>query len=149
MANVLDVANYLIAKASESDGEHAKLSNLKLQKLLYYVQGFHAVLLKRPAFEDRMEAWMHGPVVPAVYHHYKDHGNGQIPSAMPLAAVEIEDQTAELIDEVFDVYAQHSAWHLRNLTHDEDPWIKRFDSELGSSEIKVEDLEEFFPTLLE
>ncbi|QPL46476.1 SocA family protein [Halomonas sp. A40-4] len=149
MANALQIANYLIAKASSSDGEHSKLSNLKLQKLLYYVQGFHTVLLKRPAFDDRMEAWMHGPVVPSAYHYYKAYGNGQIPPAMPLEEVDIDDQTAELVDEVFNVYAQHSAWHLRNLSHEEDPWMNRFDSEIGSSEIKIEDLEEFFPSLLE
>ncbi|MGE6780697.1 Panacea domain-containing protein [Vreelandella titanicae] len=149
MATVMDIANYLLAKASSSEGERSNLSNLKLQKLLYYVQGFHSVLLDRPAFDDRMEAWMHGPVVPSVYHHYKAHGNGHIPAAMPVEAIEIDDQTAELIDEVFDVYAKHSAWHLRNLTHDEDPWINRYDPEMGSSEIKAEDLEAFFPSLLE
>ncbi|MDW0360808.1 DUF4065 domain-containing protein [Halomonas venusta] len=149
MANVLNIANYLLAKAAASEGERAKLSNLKLQKLLYYVQGFHAVLLKRPAFDDRIEAWMHGPVIPTVYHHYKDHGNAQIPTIMPLEEVEIDEETAELVDEVFNVYAQHSAWHLRNLTHEEDPWINRFDANSGSSEIKLEDLEAFFPSLLE
>lgn len=149
MANVMNVANYLLAKASKSEGERSQLSNLKLQKLLYYVQGFHAVLLKRPAFDDRIEAWMHGPVIPSVYHEFKAYGNGQIPPAMPLEAVDIDEETAELVDEVFNVYAQHSAWHLRNLTHDEDPWIKRFDSEAGSSEIQLEDLEAFFPSLLE
>lgn len=149
MNSVFDIANYLLAKASLSEGESAKLSNLKLQKLLYYVQGFHSVLFKQRAFDDRMEAWMHGPVVPTVYHHYKQYGNGQIPPAMALEEVPIDEQTAELVDEVFNVYAKHSAWHLRNLTHEEEPWLKRYDADQGSSEITIEDLDQFFPTLLE
>lgn len=149
MTTARDIANYLLVKASQAEGEAANISNLKLQKLLYYVQGFHTVLFKRPAFDDRMEAWLHGPVLPAIYHEFKQYGNGQI-SAPSLEAIDqIDDQTAELVDEVFDVYAKHSAWHLRNLTHEEEPWIKNYDAQTGSSEITTEDLAEFFPSLLQ
>jgi uncharacterized phage-associated protein len=50
------------------------MSNLKLQKLMYYAQGFSLVLFNKPLFPERIEAWIHGPVIPAVYHKYKGYG---------------------------------------------------------------------------
>ena len=51
-------------------GEHndAPLSNLKLQKLLYYAQGHYLGDHAKPLFEDEIEAWVHGPVVRSIYH---------------------------------------------------------------------------------
>ena len=57
-----DVAQYFLAKADEDAGD--LMSNLKLQKLVYYAQGFALVLLEKPLFPERIEAWIHGPVVP-------------------------------------------------------------------------------------
>lgn len=45
---------------------------MKLQKLLYYVQGFHIAVFNRPLFNEDIEAWMYGPVVPAVYEYYQE-----------------------------------------------------------------------------
>ena len=62
---VLAVANKILAYgASATNGE--LVSNLKLQKLLYYVQGFHLAVFGEPLFEEEIEAWMYGPVVPSV-----------------------------------------------------------------------------------
>lgn len=145
----IDVAQYLLLKASTEAGEAAKASNLKIQKLLYYVQGFSLVLLGRPAFEDEMEAWMHGPVVPEVYHALKDHGSNDIkPDVKDARETCVDEELAELIDEVFSVYAKHSAWHLRNLTHEEDPWLNRYAKDRQSEKITHDDLIAFFPSLL-
>ncbi|APX94289.1 hypothetical protein BWR19_15855 [Halomonas sp. 1513] len=149
MTTARDIANYLLVKANQAEGEAAEISNLKLQKLLYYVQGFHTVLFDRPAFDDRMEAWLHGPVLPSIYREFRQYGNGNIPAPPPEVVDQIDEDTAELVDEVFNVYAKHSAWHLRNLTHEEDPWLNNYDAETGSQEITTEDLAEFFPSLLE
>lgn len=148
MSTARDIANYLLVKASQAEGEAANISNLKLQKLLYYVQGFHTVLLERPAFDERMEAWLHGPVLPSIYREFREYGNGQIPAPPSEVVNQIEEDTAELVDEVFNVYSKHSAWHLRNLTHEEDPWINNYDDS-GSQVITTDDLAAFFPRLLE
>lgn len=67
---VIDIANQLLVKAYRaSDGE--LMTNLKLQKMLYYQQGFHLAYFGTPLFDDEIEAWMYGPVVPSVYNHYK------------------------------------------------------------------------------
>ena len=148
MASVHDVANYILHKGSQVEGV-GNITNLKLQKLVYYVQGFHTVMLEKPAFDERMEAWLHGPVVPDLYHRVKAFGNSPISVPEDFDEATIDEQSAELIDEVLSVYGSFSAWQLRNLTHEETPWLKNYDEETGANEIPLRDLEEFFPTLLE
>jgi uncharacterized phage-associated protein len=58
------VADYLIALAHER-GE--SVNNLKLQKLLYYAQAWHLALHDEPLFPEKFQAWMTGPVIPAMY----------------------------------------------------------------------------------
>ena len=67
----LDVAQYII---NETLNKGYPVSNLKLQKMLYFVQGVMLVNYGRPAFEDRIEAWQYGPVVPEVYFAYSSYG---------------------------------------------------------------------------
>ena len=55
MLSAQDIADYLLAFVNRDEGE--LLSNLKLQKLLYYAQGFYLALYDKPLFEDRIEAW--------------------------------------------------------------------------------------------
>ncbi len=69
MICVFDVAEYFLSLADEEAGDF--LSNLKLQKLVYYAQGFHLALFNRPLFMAAIHAWQHGPVVPELYHAYK------------------------------------------------------------------------------
>ncbi|MGA8142178.1 MAG: type II toxin-antitoxin system antitoxin SocA domain-containing protein, partial [Desulfobaccales bacterium] len=77
MISCVDVAKYFLSLTDEESGE--LISNLKLQKLVYYAQGFHLVFYDTPLFSERIEAWTYGPVVPDLYHEYKSHGPCSIP----------------------------------------------------------------------
>jgi uncharacterized phage-associated protein len=79
-------------------------------------------LYDEPLFPESIEAWTHGPVVPEVYHEYKDFGSNAIPIPSDVDFSKYDQQTRELLDEVYSVYGQFSAWKLRNMTHDEEPW---------------------------
>ena len=120
MLTCMQVANYLLSKADEEAGD--AISNLKLQKLVYYVQGFSLAMNDRPMFEDDIFAWQHGPVVPSLYHAFKNNGAYGIPKPVNFDASAIPEEDRELMDEVYDVYGQFSAWKLRNMTHEEAPW---------------------------
>lgn len=78
MLTCFDVADYFLAHCDEESGDI--ISNLKIQKLTYYAQGFSLVLLGKPLFNEKIEAWMHGPVVPELYRKYRDCGNGALPA---------------------------------------------------------------------
>lgn len=64
------IAEWFVAWADETDD--AEITQLKLQKLLYYAKGLHMRSSDGlPLFPERMEAWAHGPVVVDVYHDVK------------------------------------------------------------------------------
>ena len=63
---VLSIANKILAYGAAANDEGELFSNMKLQKLLYYVQGFHIAVFNRPLFNEDIEAWMYGPVVPEI-----------------------------------------------------------------------------------
>jgi uncharacterized phage-associated protein len=121
MLSCYDVAQYFLGKIDEDAGD--LISHLKLQKLMYYAQGCALALLDRPLFPEPIEAWVHGPVVPALYHEYKGYGSGPLPSPTTLDFSKYDHAARELLDEVYAVYGQFSAWKLRNMTHQEAPWL--------------------------
>lgn len=71
------VAKYFLSKVEEDIGDG--ISNLKLQKLVYYAQAYHLAMYGEPLFGERVEAWEHGPVVPELYREYKIYGPGTSP----------------------------------------------------------------------
>ncbi|WP_293708614.1 Panacea domain-containing protein [Stenotrophomonas sp. UBA7606] len=120
MTNAVDVAKYILTLMDEDSGD--LISHLKLQKLVYYCQGFSLAILNKPMFEDQVRAWQHGPVVPRVWEEFKNFGSAPIPKPEGFDRDLIPQDFREVIDEVYTVYGQYSAWKLRNMTHDEAPW---------------------------
>ena len=80
MLTCFDVADYFLAQCDEDSGDI--ISNLKLQKLVYYAQGFSLAFFGEALFSEPIEAWMHGPVVPALYRKYSHYGNGALPASV-------------------------------------------------------------------
>jgi uncharacterized phage-associated protein len=139
-----DIAKYFLAQVEEELGD--SISNLKLQKLAYYAQGFHLAMFEGiPLFDEKIEAWTHGPVIPDLYDLYKDYESGPIPLPKDLDLSVYSDEARKLLDEVYSVYGQFSAWKLRDLTHDEKPWLDAYRSAPGS-EISLKSMQDFFET---
>ncbi len=119
MLTALDVAKYFLALADEDE---EPITKMKLQKLLYYAQGVSLAVFDEPLFLEAIQAWTHGPVVPTVYHSYKDYGHKIIPCEQSLEQLDFEAEVEELLDEVFTMYGQFTASKLREMTHNEAPW---------------------------
>lgn len=117
-----DIADFFIWRANTGEEFGENISNLKLQKLVYYAQGFSLALNGRPLFHDAIEAWAHGPVVRTLYFKHREHGAGAIPTPEDFSVETMDQETLDLLEEVYSVYGQYSAWALRNMTHDEFPW---------------------------
>jgi uncharacterized phage-associated protein len=115
----LYIAYKILKKASASD-EGELISNLKLQKMLYYMQGFHLACFNTPLFDEDIEAWQYGPVVPSVYDNFKSMGNKGIEYNDDTITLSTEEES--LFDEVYSVYGKFSAIGLMNMTHEEMPW---------------------------
>ena len=114
----LDVARYLVSKVDFDAGD--QITNLKLQKLLYYCQAWHLAISDAPLFNDTIEAWVHGPVIHSIWKHYQDAES--IPAHPGFDPNVIPDDARGVIDEVWEAYGHHSAATLRNQTHKDSPW---------------------------
>lgn len=144
MITCFNVADYFLAQSDEEAGD--LISNMKLQKLVYYAQGFHLAIHGTALFSDEIEAWQHGPVIPALYHQYKQFGKEAIPIPDESDFSMFSHEQISLMNEVYTVYGQFSAWKLRNMTHEEPTWKEAYQQPL--SIISHDALTNYFKTLL-
>ncbi|MBA5724626.1 Panacea domain-containing protein [Candidatus Liberibacter sp.] len=143
------IARYFLSLA-RAEEEPDLITNLKLQKLCYYAFGVMSALREEndpPLFEDPIEAWMHGPVIPNLYENFKKYGSSPIPEmeSLPYEEFSIFDpKDREVLDDVFEYYGQFSAWRLRNMTHEEQPWKDAYSHRCYYDTIEKNDIREYF-----
>ena len=141
MLNVLDVSRYVV---NYSHRKNYIISNLRLQKLLYFIQAYYLAFTEegKPCFDAEIQAWDFGPVVPEVYHEYKHFGSGTIPvvgcyivndedDIWSAKVVEFDDEVIptedrEIIESVVDVFSDYSTTGLVELTHNQRPWKQAY-----------------------
>lgn len=158
MYNVLDVSRFIINYCNEKD---YILSNLKLQKILYFIQAYYLSKTekKQPCFKERIEAWSFGPVVPVAYHEYKRFGSTNIPNVTTYIELDeqnfweskvvkytddaLEDDDKELIRELVDNFSKISTTRLVQITHNQLPWIEAY-KQGQNNVITVEAIRSYF-----
>lgn len=114
-----NTANFLLVESRERGDV---LTNLKLQKLLYYAQAWYLALRGKPLFAEDFQAWIHGPVLPSQYKRFKKHEWRPILEEgvkMP----KVDAGVAKHLREVVDVFGVETAPSLELMTHREKPWI--------------------------
>ncbi len=121
------------------------IDNLKLNKILYYAQGWSLIKNKTRLFEDDIQAWDYGPVIPDVYHTYKCCGKGPI--------VEPEDsfdesrlsgEELELLINVYMNYGKYTGWALKDMTHaNGSPWSQVYEKGMNRI-IPLDIIEKYF-----
>ena len=115
MASARDVAQYILEQLGTTN-------TIKLQKLVYYCQAWHLVWEDEPIFDDRIEAWANGPVVPKLF--FAHQGQFSIgPDAEIGDSDALSEDEIESIDVVLRDYGKRSSHWLVELTHMESPWI--------------------------
>ena len=150
IASVHAVADYFLLKIRPESGD--SITNLKLQKLVYYAQVKCLFANDRPMFQEEIQAWMKGPVCPVLYRRFKKFKWQAIDTSElksnPLK--EISDADLGLLDEVWCEYAHLSGAQLVTLTHAEAPWRDAYgDRPRGShceEEITLQSLRSFIAT---
>ena len=136
----MEVANYII------EYEHSKgrsISNLKLQKLLYFVQARFFMLYGKPCFDDRIEAWSFGPVVVNVYHAYKIYGGLDITKLKGCLPNNISPEHQIIINEELESYSCTPVYEMVNITHHQTPWVYAKRNQFNN-EITQEAIQDFF-----
>lgn len=126
----------------------------KLQKLCYYAYSWHLTLTGYRMFEEKFQAWVHGPVAPSLYQEYRHYGWLEIPKQSKIPEVIIENEDIlETIQEVYDSYGDLTGDELEALTHEEDPWLIARnglkDYEPSQEEISDEVIVKYYSTVYE
>lgn len=156
--NVLDVSRHVINYSNEKD---YGISNLKLQKVLYFIQAYFLTNVENgtPCFREKIEAWDFGPVVPEAYREYKQYGSTNIPTMISFIDFDVEDiwnserklyetdiiseTDGRLMNEVVDKFSDFSATDLVTLTHNQAPWKEAYVPYMNN-EITVEAIKRYF-----
>lgn len=140
---VHDVAQYVLR------GLGRPITAMKLQKLAYYSQAWHLVWEEEPLFEERIEAWANGPVVPALYAAHR--GQFEVSSLELGDANKLNDRQRSTVDAVLKAYGSRPASWLSELTHMEDPWRDAREGlapgERGATEITKAAMSEYYDGL--
>jgi uncharacterized phage-associated protein len=116
MQSCFDIAGYFIQRANQTG---SGISNLKLQKLVYYAQAWHLAIHETPLFEEDFQAWIHGPVVPALYQKYRGFSWQPIREDDSPALLK---EISSFLDEVAEEYFACDTYELEQMTHVEAPW---------------------------
>lgn len=144
MHSATSVAEYILAKYAEKD---VSLSNLKLQKILYFLQAEFLVRTEKPLFLDEIVAWDIGPVVPSVYKKYRIFGGAGIPFRPKIAQFSFSRKEKAVIDEIVFSTLNYSASQLTEMTMHQKPWLDAYEHAVGT-EIPTEKIKNFFQELL-
>jgi len=141
MPTVFEVARYFLSKSVPNTPW--AITHLKLQKLAYYAQGWYLAFTGNVLFNERLEAWVHGPVSPDLFHKYRRFGHNEIPQEdFPDSRSIFTKKQLEVLDAVWEAYGEYSGKFLEELTHQELPWLEarsNLDSNDYSNEVILVD----------
>ncbi len=125
-SKLYNTVEYIISKTED-------ITNMSIQKILYFINGFSKKFLGYKLFEDNCEAWVHGPVYRDLYDalcvfyrniiDYKE--------IIQTNDFNLTDEEKKYIDGLLPFFENYSGSALRNMTHLTDPWIK---SRIGLSD---------------
>ncbi len=134
MNSALDVSRYIINKCNSNN---YYISNLRLQKILYFIQMEFIIEKNKKCFDDEIQAWDYGPVVPNVYHVFKRFGASNIPpiryyydrsqGLLNMKKIEFKEdvicpEDRKIIDKVIVECSAYSTSKLVDITHSQPPW---------------------------
>ena len=127
MYTAINLSKYIVSKCIN---DSHPISNLQLQKILYYIQ---KDFLSRDniAFPDNIEAWQFGPVVPNVYYYYCGYGAMPITIATNYTSISSLDKT--YIDQIVEAKRELNPWEMVAETHKENgAWAQIYKNGLGN-----------------
>ena len=141
------VADAIIAFGNDH-GDY--VSNLRLQRLLYYMQGWYLADHEEPLFDDRIEAWLNGPVVPTVFRRFKPFAHR--PLEVPVTYDDIPPALLEQVQDIWEGYGHLSSYDMERMSMSEPPWRNArggvSNGEACENPLSLDDVKEYFATLL-
>jgi uncharacterized phage-associated protein len=146
--NSTKIADFFIEKANENIARGSLMTNLKLQKLLYYSYVWKLVLNDEKIFNDEIEAFELGPVVKKEWTRLEKYEKK--PITVDAVQTDINLLSKDLrsyLDTIWYSYGKYEAWQLVEMTHNEKPWIDTFNDKSNKKKIIKDSLIKEFYTI--
>ena len=121
MYDVLLIANYIIYYCNNNS---LPINNLRLQKLLYFIQAEFLIVIKKPCFLEEIEAWDIGPVIPKVYYYFYKYGSCNIFYYNKKNIQYITKKDKNIINNIINIYSKIFNSELVKITQHQTPWMK-------------------------
>lgn len=119
MCKAIDIANTFIEIGKDKP---IPVSNMKLQKLLYYAQGWTMAFMSKPLIDEDFYKWNFGPVIPEIYNVFKENGGEPILCTSSKGKLIEDNSTLDFLNWIWSVYGDYTGIELSNLSHNESPW---------------------------
>jgi uncharacterized phage-associated protein len=118
---IFDISNYFLSKSD-------RITPKKLQKLMYFSYSWYLALMNESIdditnklFDNKFEAWIHGPVCPELYQEHREYGASCIEKYAG-ALCNLTGDDKYILDNVWDEYSNYTANELESISHQHDPW---------------------------
>ncbi len=122
-SEIVEIGKYSVFEIADWFLSKEPMSHLKLQKLCYYAQAWNYALKNSRLIDSDFQAWVHGPVSPALYEKFRSFGFDCI-KIIGHCKHNIDDEDIEILESVWTTYGNYAANALETLTHRELPWIE-------------------------
>jgi uncharacterized phage-associated protein len=119
MPTATQVAKWIIQYRQESG---VPVDPVTLQKLLYYAQAFCLARHGEPLFRERFKAWVHGPVIPQIWHSFNANERGVLLLQDGEPQSQIDSEFEQCVRDSVVFFSRISPFILSDATHNEDPW---------------------------
>lgn len=135
--NAMDIAKYIVTYCKR---KNRPISNLKLQKILYFAWVDYYRENERALFNNAIQAWQFGPVIPEVYRLFSIFaGNPILREFEPVT--EMREEDIAQLNETINKYIMVAASLLVNITHEKGkPWDLTYRNGMGKNDIISFDL---------
>jgi uncharacterized phage-associated protein len=144
MVTCHDVAKYILETRGST-------TSMKLQKLVYYAQAWSLVWDEEPLFNEPIEAWINGPVVPALYEIHKGMYKVDVQNIPGGDSSLLSKNQKDTINRVLNYYGDKNPQWLIDLTHLEDPWKNARNGQpqdaRGNQVISLESMSEYYSSI--
>lgn len=137
------VADFFIDVALHDPEIH--MTNMRINKLMYFAQGWSLARYNKPLFKAEIQAWDYGPVVPPIYHRLKTSGRDKIKGVMDEDyADHFTPEESQLLMDIQRTYNVYSTNGLVILTHKKGtPWSDAYAKGKGTA-IPLEAMKTYF-----
>lgn len=142
MTSAMQIADWMFVRAADSGVRN--MSNMKLNKMLYFAQAHHLAATGTALFDDDVEAWDHGPVVYDVYSRFSSFRGAAIQMETVPAAPELDEVAEDILDQVWAIYSQKTASQLRAMSHDDAPYLEHYTQGAHRTVMPSEEIRDYY-----